>query len=67
MPYKLTNCLWCGDLFKDFPPGFIGDGRKGILRGFYSIKEFEGYAQQTASSVTAITIAPMTTSLFCYI
>lgn len=43
VPYKLTNCLWCGDLFKDFPPGYIGDGRKGILRGFYSIKEFEGY------------------------
>ncbi len=43
MPYKLTNCLWCGDLFKDFPPGYIGDGRKGILGGFYSIKEFEGY------------------------
>ncbi|ROI15209.1 hypothetical protein DPX16_23465 [Anabarilius grahami] len=27
VPYKLTSCLCCGDLFKDFP-GYIGDGRK---------------------------------------
>ncbi|XP_026103055.1 uncharacterized protein LOC113074420 isoform X3 [Carassius auratus] len=43
VPYKVTSCLCCGDLFKDFPPGYIGDGRKGILRAFYSTKEFEGY------------------------
>ncbi|KAI2643774.1 hypothetical protein H4Q32_026944 [Labeo rohita] len=43
VPYKLTNCLWCGDLFKDFPPGYIGDGKKAILHGFSVIKEFEGY------------------------
>lgn len=43
VPYKVTSCLCCGDLFKDFAPGYIGDGRKGILRAFYSTKEFEGY------------------------
>ncbi|XP_077083470.1 uncharacterized protein LOC143736713 [Siphateles boraxobius] len=43
VPYKLTSCLFSGDLFKDFPPGYVGDGRKGILRAFYSTKDFEGY------------------------
>ncbi|RXN09861.1 hypothetical protein ROHU_002171 [Labeo rohita] len=41
--YKLTQCLWCGDFFKDFPPGYFGNGKKGILRGFYAVKEFDGY------------------------
>ncbi|XP_067305511.1 uncharacterized protein [Pseudorasbora parva] len=43
VPYQLSSCLCCGDIFKDFPPGYIGDGRKGILCAFYSTKEFEGY------------------------
>ncbi|XDV11458.1 hypothetical protein PO909_000396 [Leuciscus waleckii] len=43
VPYKVTSCLCCGDLFKDFPPGYVGDGRKGILLAFYSTKDFEGY------------------------
>ncbi|XP_065096508.2 uncharacterized protein [Paramisgurnus dabryanus] len=41
--YKLTTCLCCGYIFKDFPPGYVGDGRKGILRAFYSTKYFDGY------------------------
>ncbi|XP_067302268.1 uncharacterized protein [Pseudorasbora parva] len=41
--YSVTRCLHCSALFKDCPPGYVGDGRRGVLRGFYSIKDFEGY------------------------
>ncbi|XP_021331417.1 uncharacterized protein isoform X2 [Danio rerio] len=43
VPYSLTECPECGDIFKDCPPGYVGDGRKGVLRGFYSTIDFPGY------------------------
>ncbi len=43
VPYSLTLCLHCDALYKDCPPGYVGDGRRGVLRGFYSHKEVEGY------------------------
>lgn len=43
VPYSLTLCLHCDALYKDCPPGYVGDGRRGVLRGFYSDKEVEGY------------------------
>lgn len=43
VPYSLTKCFRCGEVFKDCPPGYVGDGRRGVLCGFYSEKEFEGY------------------------
>ncbi|XP_016108317.1 uncharacterized protein [Sinocyclocheilus grahami] len=35
--------LRCCEIFKDCPPGYGGNGRRGVLRGFYSFKDFEGY------------------------
>lgn len=43
VPYSLTQCLWCHETFKDCPPGYVGNGRRGVLHGFYSYKDFEGY------------------------
>ncbi|XDV11294.1 hypothetical protein PO909_000265 [Leuciscus waleckii] len=43
VPYSLTLCLHCTEVYKDCPPGSVGDGRSGVLRGLYSEKEVEGY------------------------
>ncbi|XP_077089568.1 uncharacterized protein LOC143740869 isoform X4 [Siphateles boraxobius] len=43
VPYSLTLCLHCTEVYKDCPPGYVGDGRRGVLRAFYSEKEVEGY------------------------
>ncbi|XP_016326356.1 uncharacterized protein LOC107676347 [Sinocyclocheilus anshuiensis] len=43
VPYSLTQGLRCCEIFKDCPPGYGGNGRRGVLRGFYSFKDFEGY------------------------
>ncbi|XP_026088403.1 leucine-rich repeat extensin-like protein 1 isoform X2 [Carassius auratus] len=45
VPYSLTQCLWCHETFKDCPPGYVGNGRRGVLRGFYSYKDFRATAQ----------------------
>ncbi|KAI7814029.1 hypothetical protein IRJ41_006645 [Triplophysa rosa] len=43
VPYTLTHCLHCGEVFKDNPPGYVGDGKRGVLQGFYCTKDFLGY------------------------
>ncbi len=41
--YSVTQCLLCREIFKDCPPGYVENGWRGVLHGFYSFKEFEGY------------------------
>ncbi len=41
--YLLTQCLLYSKIFKDCPHGYVENGRWGVLHGFYSFKEFEGY------------------------
>lgn len=34
--YSISECLECRVLFKSYPPGYRGRGRRGELQGFYS-------------------------------
>ncbi len=38
MLYSLTQCLLCSEIFKDCPPGYVENGRRGVLHGFYHSK-----------------------------
>lgn len=43
IPYKLSRCLHCEILYKDCGVGYRGSGKRGVLQGFYSFDDFEGY------------------------
>ncbi len=54
MLYSVTQCLLCREIFKDCPPGYVENGWRGVLHGFYSFKEFEGYCSVDFLSVMEV-------------
>ncbi|KTG30239.1 hypothetical protein cypCar_00027344 [Cyprinus carpio] len=43
IPYSISRCLQCDSLYKHYGAGYRGRGQRGVLQGFYSSDDFEGY------------------------
>ncbi|KAF6727041.1 hypothetical protein FQA47_001828 [Oryzias melastigma] len=51
--YSIEVCRECGEMYKHCPRGFVGSGKRGQLRGFYSEDMPPGYCSHYCEQISS--------------